>query len=120
MTKVVLDDTDHALLALLRENARAPTAELARKLKLSRTTVQSRMERLQRQRVIESQQRRMVGDQPGALLLGACNPDHVTAFDLCYLARDGTCRSGCSRHASGICRGNECGRPIPVPSRRTE
>ncbi|HUG21667.1 Lrp/AsnC family transcriptional regulator [Piscinibacter sp.] len=52
MTKVALDDTDHALLALLRENARAPTAELARKLKLSRTTVQSRMERLQRQRVI--------------------------------------------------------------------
>jgi len=49
---MVLDDTDRALLALLRENARAPTAELARKLKLSRTTVQSRMERLQRQRVI--------------------------------------------------------------------
>ena len=46
------DPTDRALLALLRENARAPTAELARKLKLSRTTVQSRMERLQRQRVI--------------------------------------------------------------------
>ena len=47
-----LDPTDIALLALLRDNARAPTAELARKLKLSRTTVQSRMERLQRQRVI--------------------------------------------------------------------
>ena len=52
MTKPVLDSTDVALLALLRDNARAPTAELARKLKLSRTTVQSRMERLQRQRVI--------------------------------------------------------------------
>jgi len=52
MLRPTLDDTDHALLALLRENARAPTAELARKLKLSRTTVQSRMERLQRQRVI--------------------------------------------------------------------
>jgi DNA-binding Lrp family transcriptional regulator len=47
-----LDPTDHALLALLREDARAPTAELARKLGLSRTTVQSRMERLQRQRVV--------------------------------------------------------------------
>lgn len=46
------DATDRALLALLREDARAPTAELARKLGLSRTTVQSRMERLQRQRVI--------------------------------------------------------------------
>jgi DNA-binding Lrp family transcriptional regulator len=52
MPKSALDKTDIALLALLRDDARAPTAELARKLKLSRTTVQSRMERLQRQRVI--------------------------------------------------------------------
>jgi len=49
---VALDATDRALLALLRDDARASTTELARKLKLSRTTVQSRMERLQRQRVI--------------------------------------------------------------------
>jgi DNA-binding Lrp family transcriptional regulator len=48
----VLDATDRALLALLRDDARASTTELARKLKLSRTTVQSRMERLLRQRVI--------------------------------------------------------------------
>jgi len=52
MTKPLLDPTDIALLALLRDDARAPTAELARKLKLSRTTVQSRMEKLQRQQVI--------------------------------------------------------------------
>jgi DNA-binding Lrp family transcriptional regulator len=52
MPKPVLDAIDRELLALLREDARAPTALLARKLKLSRTTVQSRMERLQRQRVI--------------------------------------------------------------------
>jgi DNA-binding Lrp family transcriptional regulator len=52
MLKPLLDETDHALLALLRDNARAPTAELARKLGLSRTTVQSRIERLERQRVI--------------------------------------------------------------------
>jgi DNA-binding Lrp family transcriptional regulator len=52
MTNLTLDPTDRALLALLRDDARAPTAELARKLNLSRTTVQSRMERLQRQRVI--------------------------------------------------------------------
>jgi DNA-binding Lrp family transcriptional regulator len=52
MTKPALDPTDHALLALLRDDARAPTAELARALGLSRTTVQSRMERLKRQRVI--------------------------------------------------------------------
>jgi DNA-binding Lrp family transcriptional regulator len=47
-----LDDTDRALLALLRENARASTAELARRLSLSRTTVQSRMQRLERQRAV--------------------------------------------------------------------
>ena len=52
MSTCALDATDRALLALLRENARAPTSELARKLKLSRTTVQSRLERLERQRVI--------------------------------------------------------------------
>ena len=52
MTKLTLDPTDVALLALLRDDARAPTAELARKLALSRTTVQSRMEKLRRQRVI--------------------------------------------------------------------
>jgi DNA-binding Lrp family transcriptional regulator len=52
MTKPALDPTDIALLALLRDDARAPTAELARRLGLSRTTVQSRMDKLRRQRVI--------------------------------------------------------------------
>jgi len=52
MTNPVLDATDRALLALLRDDSRTPTAELARKLSLSRTTVQSRIERLQRRRVI--------------------------------------------------------------------
>ena len=52
MTTPTLDDTDRALLALLRENARLPIAELARRLKLSRTTVQSRLDRLERQRAI--------------------------------------------------------------------
>jgi DNA-binding Lrp family transcriptional regulator len=50
--QTALDDTDRALLALLRDDARAPTAELARKLKLSRTTVQSRLERLLRRQAI--------------------------------------------------------------------
>jgi DNA-binding Lrp family transcriptional regulator len=44
--------TDQQLLSVLRENARASTAEIARRLKLSRTTVQSRIERLERQGVI--------------------------------------------------------------------
>lgn len=44
--------TDEALLSLLRENARASTAQIARRLNLSRTTVQSRIERLEREGVI--------------------------------------------------------------------
>ncbi len=52
MPDIKLDATDRTLLALLREDARAPVAELARGLKLSRTTVQSRIERLERQGVI--------------------------------------------------------------------
>ena len=52
MTKLAPDATDRALLALLRDDARASTAELGRALGLSRTTVQSRMERLKLQRVI--------------------------------------------------------------------
>lgn len=47
-----MDDIDQHLLARLRENARAPVAELARSLGLSRTTVQSRLARLERSGVI--------------------------------------------------------------------
>jgi DNA-binding Lrp family transcriptional regulator len=48
----MLSEADHALLSLLRENARASTAELARKLRVSRTTVQSRIERLEKRGMI--------------------------------------------------------------------
>jgi DNA-binding Lrp family transcriptional regulator len=41
-------DEDRRLLALLRANARASTASIARKLGLSRTTVQERIARLER------------------------------------------------------------------------
>ncbi|MBX3713791.1 MAG: Lrp/AsnC family transcriptional regulator [Lysobacter sp.] len=47
-----LTETDQQLLSLLRENARASTAQIARRLGLSRTTVQSRIERLEREGVI--------------------------------------------------------------------
>ena len=47
-----LTATDEQLLSLLRENARASTAQIARRLDLSRTTVQSRIERLEREGVI--------------------------------------------------------------------
>jgi DNA-binding Lrp family transcriptional regulator len=45
-------EKDRELLALLSENARMPVAELARRLNLSRTTVQARLERLEGQGVI--------------------------------------------------------------------
>ena len=45
-------DADQALLSLLRDNARASTADLARRLCVSRTTVQSRIERLEKRGVI--------------------------------------------------------------------
>ena len=47
-----MDETDRRLIDALRDNARAPTAELARRLGLSRTTVQSRLERLERSGVV--------------------------------------------------------------------
>lgn len=49
---IALDPVDQKLLALLRENARESTAALARSLGLSRTTVQSRIGRLERARII--------------------------------------------------------------------
>ncbi|MGE0240101.1 MAG: Lrp/AsnC family transcriptional regulator [Parvibaculaceae bacterium] len=48
----ILTQKDEDLLALLRVNAREPVASLARKLKLSRTTVQDRIRRLEEQGVI--------------------------------------------------------------------
>jgi DNA-binding Lrp family transcriptional regulator len=47
-----LDKLDHLLIARLREDARAPVSELARSLGVSRTTVQSRIARLERSKVI--------------------------------------------------------------------
>ena len=52
MDKVTIDKVDHLLLAKLRENARASVSELGRVLGLSRTTVQSRIKRLERARMI--------------------------------------------------------------------
>ena len=52
MTEPTLDETDRTLLRFLRGDARMPTAELARRIGISRTTVQARMERLERRGVI--------------------------------------------------------------------
>lgn len=48
----MVDEIDRKLLALLRANAREPAASLAKKLKVSRGTVQNRIARLQADRTI--------------------------------------------------------------------
>ena len=52
MDKTTLNAGDRDLLAILAENARASTATIARRLGLSRTTVQAKIERLERDGVI--------------------------------------------------------------------
>jgi DNA-binding Lrp family transcriptional regulator len=52
MPTLALDDTDHALIRFLRRDSRIATAELARRVGVSRTTVQARLERLERGGVI--------------------------------------------------------------------
>ena len=56
-----MDDLDEHLLARLRDNARAPVAELARALGLSRTTVQSRLAKLERSGIIAGYAVRLAG-----------------------------------------------------------
>ncbi len=57
------DTTDRQILALLREDGRASTTQLGRRLGLSRTTVHSRIERLLARQVITGFTVRMGPDQ---------------------------------------------------------
>src|SRR5437868_4017509 len=52
MAKRALDAVDERLISLLSANARLPTAALARQLGLSRSAVQERMKRLERDGVV--------------------------------------------------------------------
>lgn len=58
----VLSAKDEELIALLRSNAREPVASLARKLDLSRTTVQDRLRRLEEGGVIAGYAVRLAED----------------------------------------------------------
>lgn len=61
-----MDDTDRQLLALLRSNARASVAALAKALKVARGTVQNRMKKLESDGTIVGYQVRLkpdVGEQ---------------------------------------------------------
>ncbi|MDE1922648.1 MAG: Lrp/AsnC family transcriptional regulator [Gammaproteobacteria bacterium] len=51
--RTMLDPVDEKLLAILRDEGRASIAQLARTVGRSRTSVQSRLERLERQGVIQ-------------------------------------------------------------------
>ncbi|ESZ23134.1 MULTISPECIES: Lrp/AsnC family transcriptional regulator [unclassified Mesorhizobium] len=64
----MLSDAEQALLSLLRENARASTAELARRLGVSRTTVQSRIERLEQRGIISGYGVRLAPDYEQGLV----------------------------------------------------
>lgn len=46
------DDLDRRLIALLQADARIPTSEIARKLKVARSTVQERIARLEKSGII--------------------------------------------------------------------
>jgi DNA-binding Lrp family transcriptional regulator len=49
----MMDETDRSLMALLRADAREPATSLAKKLKVSRGTVQNRIARLLSDRIIQ-------------------------------------------------------------------
>jgi len=79
-----MDEHDHKLLTLLSRNARMPTAELARRVGLSRTTVQSRIERLEAAGVIEGYTLRLGDparrDMIRAIVLMAVEPRATAAI----------------------------------------
>lgn len=52
MAKYKMDDLDHKLIALLRADLRTTSAALAKALKVSRGTVQNRIDRLVRDRIL--------------------------------------------------------------------
>ncbi len=52
MANPSLDDTDRELIGLLRDNARTPVVALAKKLRVTRATVQNRIARLERDGMI--------------------------------------------------------------------
>ena len=106
------DPIDERLIAALRDNGRASTAELARQVGRSRTSVQSRLTRLERQGVILGYTVRLAPDRgPGAIrahVMIKVGPKEARAVD--RLARGdrpgastafGQRRCGSDRHRRG-------------------
>jgi len=65
---VKMDNIDKKLLSLLRVNARIPTSKLARQLGISRSTVQSRLNRLENKNVIAGYTVQYGSDYEGQLI----------------------------------------------------
>ena len=63
----MLNAKDEELINVLRANAREPVASLARKLGVSRTTVQDRLKRLEEQGVIAGYTLKLAKDQTATL-----------------------------------------------------
>lgn len=63
-----LSDKDRELLAVLSENARIPVSTLAKRLSLSRTTVQARLERLESEKIIAGYSVRLSEDYASTLV----------------------------------------------------
>jgi DNA-binding Lrp family transcriptional regulator len=78
-----MDDTDRRLIALLYENARLPVATLAQLLKVSRGTVQNRIDRLIAEGVIGGFTLRLKPDaepqRVRAITMVAVEGEHATA-----------------------------------------
>lgn len=67
-TSTDIDDTDRALLAHLSTNARLPVAKLASRMGLARTTVQARLDRLERTGVIAGYTLKLSADATRGLI----------------------------------------------------
>lgn len=81
-----LDARDRELLNLLRDNARLSTTDLAKRLSLSRTTVQARIERLERWSIIEGYTIRLGKAYEGRMLEAmvsiTCEPRFTQRIEL--------------------------------------
>ncbi|WP_048645832.1 Lrp/AsnC family transcriptional regulator [Nitratireductor soli] len=63
---MTIPDSERAVIALLRENARMSVSEIARRLGISRSTAQSRLERLERSGTIAGYAVRLSGEYDAA------------------------------------------------------
>ena len=85
MDDLTTDPMDRALLHLLQGNARLPTAELARQLGVSRTTVHTRLAQLEQRGIIRGYSVRLSSEFESrairAHVLITCLPKHTASVE---------------------------------------